>query len=153
MFAWVGSQLDALLGSYVLGVVTSLTIAIAPIALTTTSLWVLLYGWVVMRHEVAETVPSFLWRVVKITMVLAISLQPAVYLTNIADVAMALATGTATMFLPAAADPAMVTGPYVLLDAFNDQAGAQAADIMREASMFRLDQTLANCFLLVDQAP
>jgi hypothetical protein len=32
-----------------------------------------------------------------------------------------------------------VTTPYALLDKFNDDASAQVADIMKEASMFRLD--------------
>src|SRR5450631_692310 len=143
MFTWVGSQLDSLLSTYVLGVVTALMSAIAPIALTATTLWILLYGWAVLRHEVGETVPTFLWRVVKISLILAIALQSSVYLANVADVANALATGTAALFLPLGTDPATLTGPYALLDAFNDQAGTQVADIMREAGMFRLDLFLA----------
>jgi len=143
MFTWVGNQLDSLLGSYVLGVVTALMSAIAPIALTVTTMWLLLYGWAVLRHEVPETVPTFLWRVVKIGLVLAVALQSSVYLTHVADTANALATGTAATFLPPGVDPATVTTPYALLDAFNDSASAQTADIMREASMFRLDLFLA----------
>ena len=34
MFAWVGSQFDAVLSTYVLGVVSALMTGIAPIALT-----------------------------------------------------------------------------------------------------------------------
>jgi type IV secretion system protein VirB6 len=36
-----------------------------------------------------------------------------------------------------------VATPYALLDKFNDDASAQVADIMKEASMFRLDLLLA----------
>ena len=71
MFTWLGSKLTAILSSYVLGVVSALMTTIAPIALTAVTLWVLLYGWAVLRNEVPETVPSFLWKATKIGLVLA----------------------------------------------------------------------------------
>ena len=46
-------------------------------------------------------------------------------------------------FLPAGVDPSTVTTPYQLLDKFNDEASSQTAEIMKEASMFRLDLLLA----------
>jgi type IV secretion system protein VirB6 len=49
----------------------------------------------------------------------------------------------AATFLPTGVDPSTVTSPYSLLDKFNDDASAQVADIMKEASMFRLDLFLA----------
>ena len=51
MFAWVGSQFDAILSSYVLGVVSSLMAAITPIALTAMTIWVALYGGAVLRND------------------------------------------------------------------------------------------------------
>ena len=36
-----------------------------------------------------------------------------------------------------------MTSPYALLDKLNDDASAQVADIMKEASLFRLDLLLA----------
>ncbi|MDP3925023.1 MAG: type IV secretion system protein, partial [Hydrogenophaga sp.] len=93
MFAWVGSQFDAVLSTYVLGVVGSLMTGIAPIALTAMTIWVALYGWAVLRNEVPETVPTFLWKVFKIGLVLAFALQSAFYIANVADTANALATG------------------------------------------------------------
>ncbi len=143
MFAWVGSKFDEILNTYVLGVVNALMAAIAPIALTAMTLWVALYGWAVLRNEVPESMPTFLWKVFKIGLVLAFSLQSAFYIANISDTANALATGVASTFLPAGVDPTTVTTPYVLLDKFNDDASAQVADIMKEAGMFRLDLFLA----------
>jgi type IV secretion system protein VirB6 len=61
----------------------------------------------------------------------------------VSDSANALAMGVASTFLPAGVDPATVATPYALLDKFNDDASAQVADIMKEASMFRLDLVLA----------
>jgi type IV secretion system protein VirB6 len=137
------SQFDAILSTYVLGVVKALMVAIAPIALTAMTLWVALYGWAVLRNEVSETLPNFMWKVFKIGLVLAFALQSGFYISNVADTANALAMGVASTFLPSGVDPATVNTPYALLDKFNDDASAQVADIMKEASMFRLDLLLA----------
>ena len=143
MFNWVGGQLDGILSTYVLGVVSALMAGIAPIALTAMTLWVALYGWAVLRNEVSETLPVFMWKVFKILLVLAFALQSGFYISNVSDTANALAMGVASTFLPAGVDPATVTTPYALLDKFNDDASAQVSDIMKEASMFRLDLFLS----------
>jgi type IV secretion system protein VirB6 len=141
MFTWVGSQFDAVLSTYVLGVVSSLMAAITPIALTAMTLWVSLYGWAVLRNEVQETVPTFMWKVFKIGLVLAFALQAGFYISNVSDTANALATGVATTFLPAAVDP--ITSPYVLLDKFNDEASKLVLDLLKEAGIMRLDLLFA----------
>lgn len=143
MFTWVGSKFDGILSTYVLSVVSALMAAITPIALTAMTIWVALYGWAVLRNEVSETVPTFLWKVFKLGLVLAFALQSGFYIANVSDTANALAMGVATTFLPSGVDPTTVSTPYVLLDKFNDDASAQVADIMKEAGMFRLDLLLA----------
>ena len=143
MFTWVGSQFDAVLSTYVLGVVTSLMAAITPIALTAMTLWVGLYGWAVLRNEVQETVPTFLWKVFKIGLVLAFALQSGFYISNVSDTANALATGVATTFLPSATDPMTITSPYGLLDRFNDEASKLVLDLLKEAGIMRLDLLFA----------
>jgi len=143
MFAWVGAKFDAILSTYVLGVVSTLMTSIAPIALTAMTIWVALYGWAILRNEVSETLPVFMWKVFKISLVLAFALQSGFYISNVSDSANALAMGVASTFVPSGVDPATVTTPYALLDKFNDDASAQVADIMKEASMFRLDLVLA----------
>ena len=143
MFTWVGTKFDVILGSYVLEVVTKLAAAIAPLALTSMTLWVLLYGWAVLRNEVSESVPAFLWKTFKIGLILAFALQSAFYVTNVAQAADGLAMGVATTFLPDVADPTTITSPYALLDKFNDDASKQVSDIMLDASMFRPDLLLA----------
>ncbi|HZV94165.1 MAG TPA: type IV secretion system protein, partial [Caldimonas sp.] len=120
MFAWIGSKFAAILGTYVLGVVSSLMAAITPIALAAMTLWVALYGWAVLRNEVPETLPTFLWKVFKIGLVLAFALQSGLYIASVSDSANSLATGVATTFLPSSADATTVTSPYALLDTFND---------------------------------
>ena len=143
MFTWVGSQFDAVLSTYVLGVVSSLMAAITPIALTAMTLWVGLYGWAVLRNEVQETVPTFMWKVFKIGLVLAFALQSGFYISNVADTANALATGVATTFLPSAVDPMTITSPYVLLDKFNDEASKLVLDLLKDTGVMRLDLLFA----------
>lgn len=143
MFNWVGTQFDTVLSTYVLGVVTTLMTALAPIALISMTIWVTLYGWAVLRNEVSETLPTFMWKVFKIGLVLAFALQSGFYISNVSDTANSLAMGVATTFLPGGVDPHTVSTPYALLDKFNDDASAQVADIMKEATMFRLDLVLA----------
>ena len=144
MFTWVGNQFDVILGTYVLGVVSTLMTALAPIALSAMTIWVALYGWAVLRNEVPETIPTFMWKVFKIGLVLAFALQSGFYVSNVADTAIALATGVATTFLPAAANPATITTPYALLDQFNDQANALVLDLLKEAGITRLDLVFAS---------
>ena len=143
MFTWLGSKLSAVLSTYVIGVVSSLMAAIAPLALSAMTIWVLLYGWAVLRNEVPESVPSFLWKVSKIGLVLAFALQSGFYIANVADTANSLATSVATTFLPSGAPPTTVSSPYALLDEFNDNASRQVSDIMKEAGITRLDLLLA----------
>lgn len=120
MFAWLGSKLDLLLNGYVLGVVSALCAALTPVALTVMTLWIILYGWAVVRNEVSETIPAFTWKIFKIGLVLAFALQGGFYISNVADTANALSTGVASTFLPAGVDPSTITTPYALLDKFND---------------------------------
>ena len=143
MFTWVGAKFAVILNGYVLNVVTALMAAIAPIALTAMTLWVGLYGWAVLRNEVPETVPTFLWKVFKIGLVLAFALQSAVYIANVSDAADALANGVAATFLPAGTDPAALATPYALLDAFNDRASELVQALMSDAGIMRLDLVLA----------
>lgn len=143
MFSWVGSQFDGVLNTYVLGVVTSLTSGLAPIALSAMTLWVALYGWAVLRNEVSETVPVFLWKVFKIALVLAFALQSGFYISNVAETANALATGVASTFLPSVANAATITTPYAILDAFNDKAGQLVVDLLKDAGITRLDLLFA----------
>jgi type IV secretion system protein VirB6 len=143
MFTWVGNQFDVVLSTYVLAVVSTLMTAIAPVALSAMTLWVAFYGWAVLRNEVPETLPTFVWKAFKIGLVLAFALQSGHYISNVADTANALATGVAQTFLPPAANPATITTPYALLDQFNDQASALVLDLLKEAGITRLDLLFA----------
>lgn len=143
MFSWVGAQFDSVLNTYVVGVVSALMTAIAPVALTGMTLWVVLYGWAVLRNEVSETVPVFVWKVFKVGLVLAFALQSGFYISNVSDSANALATGVASTFLPAVANPSTIATPYAILDVFNDKASQLVLDLLKEAGIMRLDLLFA----------
>lgn len=143
MFAWVGSQFDSVLNTYVVGVVAALMTAITPLALSAMTIWVALFGWAVLRNEVSDTVPAFVWRVFKIGLILAFALQSGVYISHVIDTANALATGVATTFLPQAANPNMIATPYTILEAFNERASQLVIDLLKDAGITRLDLVFA----------
>lgn len=143
MFTWVGRQFDGLLSTYALNVSSSLMAALLPLALSLMTLWVILFGWAVLRNEVNETVPVFLWKIFKISLVLVIALQGTVYMQTVSESANSLATGLAVSFLPPASDPMTITSPYELLDRFNDGASQLTLDLMRDAGITRLDLVFA----------
>jgi type IV secretion system protein VirB6 len=127
----------------VFGVVSTLMTYLLPLALTATTIWILLFGWAVLRGEAPDTVPSFAWRMFKIVMVLSVALQANFYMTTIADTADGLATGVAATFLTNSAPGDTVSSPYTLLDQFNDDASKQTADIMMDAGITRMDLLFA----------
>lgn len=143
MFSWLGLKLTDVLDTYVFGVVSTLMTYLGPLALAATTIWILLYGWAVLRGEAPDTVPSFAWRMFKIVMVLSVALQANFYMTTIADTANGLASGVATTFLPDQAPGDTFTSPYSLLDRFNDDASKQTADIMMDAGITRPDLLFA----------
>jgi type IV secretion system protein VirB6 len=143
MFSWVGAQFTSILSTYVLGVVSALMAAMAPLVLTVLTLWIALFGWAVLRNEVPETLPSFLWRATKIGFVLAFALQSGFYVTHVSETANALAAGIAGTFFPSGLDPRALASPYALLDTFNDGAGQLVVDLLRDAGITRLDLYLA----------
>jgi len=143
MFAWVGSQFDGVLNTYVVSVVAALMTAITPVALSAMTVWVALFGWAVLRNEVSDTVPAFVWKVFKIGLVLAFALQSGIYISQVAETANALATGVATTFLPPTANPATIATPYAILDAFNERASKLVTDLLKDAGITRLDLVFA----------
>jgi len=143
MFTWVGTQFSNILDAYTLGVVSALMAAIAPVALSAMTVWIALYGWAVLRGEVSETVPTFMWKAFKIGLVLAFALQASFYISNVSETANALAMGVASTFLPPTADPTTIASPYALLDAFNDSASQLVLDLLKDAGITRLDLLFA----------
>ena len=91
MFTWVGTQFSNILDAYTLGVVSALMRAIAPVALSAMTIWVCLYGWAVLRNEVSESLPTFMWKTFKISLVLSFSLVSSVYISDVSETANGLA--------------------------------------------------------------
>lgn len=143
MFAWVGTQFDRVLNAYVLNVVSALMAGIAPIALTGMTIWVGMYGWAVLRNEVPESLPTFAWKVFKIGIVLAVSLQSGLYISTVSETANGLATGVATAFIPSADQSLVRATPYAVLDDFNDGASQLVLDLLKDAGITRLDLLFA----------
>jgi type IV secretion system protein VirB6 len=143
MFTWVGNQLTTILDNYAISVVQKLMPMIAPVALVALTIWIVMYGWALTRNEVSESVPTFVLKVFKISIILAFSLQASFYVDNVAETANGLATGVATTFLPQAADQKAITSPYELLDTLNAGASTLTLNLLKQASITRLDYLFA----------
>jgi len=143
MYSWIGSRFDMVLSGYVLQVVPELMRVLAPLIFTALTLWVLIYGWAVLRNEVPETVPTLLWKITKIMLIVSLATQSSLYVDTVSETANALSMGVASTFIPAGMDPAVATTPYQLLDMFSDEANRQISDIMMEAGITRTDLLLA----------
>lgn len=143
MFTWVGNQFSGVLDTYLLSVVSALMSSLRPVALAATTLWVALYGWAVLRQEVQDSIPNFLWKVFKLGLVLAFALQSGIYISHVAQSANALAVGMATAFLPPGSPAGVLASPYAILDAFNDQVSLLVTDLLKEAGITRLDLLFA----------
>ncbi|MBZ8143146.1 conjugal transfer protein TrbL [Rubrivivax gelatinosus] len=143
MFTWLGEKVSTILSTYVLEVVSKLCTMLAPMVLISMTVWILLFGYSVLRGEVNETVPQFVWKLVKLSMIFAVALQSGLYISTIAESAKDLALSVATAFVPAGSPAELVTSPYELLDEFNTSASKQTFDILKEASLLRLDLVFA----------
>jgi type IV secretion system protein VirB6 len=143
MFSWIGSRFDMVLSGYVLQVVPELMRVLAPLIFTAMTLWLLIFGWAVLRNEVHETVPTMLWKTVKIGFIVSLASQASHYIDSVSETANALSMGVASTFIPAGMDPAVATTPYQLLDLFSDEANRQLSEIMMEAGITRTDLLLA----------
>jgi type IV secretion system protein VirB6 len=97
----LGARIDALTANYVNSAAGQLMATISPWALSIVTIWVLTYGYAVLRAEVRESLPTFAWRVVRIGLVLGLALSLGVYQQNVVNVATDLQLQLASVFLPA----------------------------------------------------
>jgi type IV secretion system protein VirB6 len=90
LFQWLGNAIDAFLLVYVAGVSARVAAVIAVPVATAVTIWVIAYGYAVMRGEVPEPMNVFLWKAVKISTILSIALSAAAYQSVVIDGANAL---------------------------------------------------------------
>lgn len=125
LFSYLGGSIDNALATFVTRVSSALAVGIAPVVATGLTIWILMYGYAVMRHEVQDPINVFFGKVIKISLILVVALTSGFYQSEIVASVNSLQNGLVTIVAP---DMASAAGSdiYKVLDAFDDK-GAQMA--------------------------
>jgi len=79
LFTAVGGTLENGMGTYVTSVSSALASALVPVVTTAVTVWVVAYGFAVVRGEAHESVPAFAWRALKLAITLGFALGAGAY--------------------------------------------------------------------------
>ena len=132
MFTWLGAQIDSVLSGYITSVVASVMAYLGPIALAGMTLWIVIYGFAVMRGEVTEPVQTFAWKMIKNGLIVGFATSAGVYQGNVVEGANGLMTGLVASFAPPSSPLANVDSVWAVLDVFNDKASSLVLEVLKE---------------------
>ena len=125
IFSFLVGSMDNYLNKFVVSMSTNIAIAILPLFVTGMSIWVLTYGYAVMRNEVPDPVMTFVKMITKVSFIAAFAFSTAVYQSYIVDGVNAFVTGMVQVMIPNSPG-----GFFAALDAANEKAELHAAVIM-----------------------
>ena len=103
LFTAVGGTLENGMSTYVTSVSSSLSGALVPVLTTALTIWIIAYGFAVVRGEAHESVPAFAWRGLKVAVMLAFALGAGIYQSQVVTAVEGATTGLAQMIQTAAA--------------------------------------------------
>ena len=102
LFSAVGGTLENGLSTYVTSVSSALSSALIPVVTTALTIWIIAYGFAVVRGEAQESVPAFAWRGMKVAVMLAIALGAGIYQSQVVTAVEGATTGLAQTIQSAA---------------------------------------------------
>lgn len=83
LFSGLGSSIDSFLSVFVTTVSSNVASAITPVVITGLTMWTMVYGYAVMRHEVSEPVGVFAKNFLKFSLIMAFALGGGLYQSEI----------------------------------------------------------------------
>ncbi|WP_321943636.1 type IV secretion system protein [Paraburkholderia tropica] len=104
LFTAVGGTLENGMSTYVTSVSSALSSALVPVVTTAVSIWIISYGFAVVRGEAHESVPAFAWRGLKVAIILAFALGSGIYQSQVVTAVEGATTGLAQTIQTAAAN-------------------------------------------------
>ena len=128
MFTYVGTLIDTMLATYLTSTLMAVMGVLVPIVVAGQTLWMLLYGYDVLRGQVQEPVMTFTWKVIKVIFICAVALTASVYQFYVQDTTTGLTTGMVATFIPPGST-VNTTNIWTILDSFN----AAASDLVLKA--------------------
>jgi type IV secretion system protein VirB6 len=100
LWQFLSGSIDNALSTFVTSVSSSIASAITPAVTAGVTIWILMYGWAVMRGEVHEPVHQFTLRAFKISAILAVALSSGAYQSYVVEFVNGLATGLVQTVMP-----------------------------------------------------
>ncbi|RKE39494.1 type IV secretion system protein VirB6 [Paraburkholderia sp. BL23I1N1] len=104
LFTAVGGTLENGMSTYVTGVSSALSSALVPVVTTALTIWIIVYGFAVVRGEAHESVPAFAWRGMKVAIMLAFALGAGIYQSQVVTAVEGATSGLAQTIQTAAAN-------------------------------------------------
>ncbi|WP_321858081.1 type IV secretion system protein [Paraburkholderia tropica] len=104
LFTSVGGTIENGMSTYVTSVSSALSSAIVPVVTTAVTIWIVAYGFAVIRGEAHESVPAFAWRGLKVAAILSFALGAGLYQGQIVTAVEGATTGLAGTIQTAAAN-------------------------------------------------
>ncbi|AJW97138.1 type IV secretion system protein [Burkholderia gladioli pv. gladioli] len=104
LFTAVGGTLENGMSTYVTGVSSALSSALVPVVTTALTIWIIVYGFAVVRGEAHESVPAFAWRGMKVAIMLAFALGAGIYQSQVVTAVEGATAGLAQTIQTAAAN-------------------------------------------------
>lgn len=104
LFTSVGGTLENGMSTYVTSVSSALSSALVPVVTTALTIWIITYGFAVVRGEAHESVPAFAWRGLKVAVMLAFALGAGIYQSQVVTAVEGATTGLAQTIQTAAAN-------------------------------------------------
>lgn len=138
LFSGLGQSIDNFTNSFVLGVSSNISIAIAPLVAAGFSIWITIYGYAVMRQEVPDPINVFVKNMVKNAIIASIAMGSGFYQNHIISAIYGFQDGMVSVVTK----PTSITsinGSNVLgvIDNLNDKAG-ELAGIFMAAGLVKL---------------
>ncbi len=116
IFSYLFGSIDQFLVAFVTDVSQATAVAITPLVITGLTIWIMLYGFAVIRHEVSEPIGTFIAKVIKTSIILSFALGSGIYQNEIVTGVQALQDGFASIVVPNASN-----NLYGVLDTFDAQ--------------------------------
>lgn len=104
LFTAVGGTIENGMSTYVNSVSSAISSAIVPVVTTAVTIWIVAYGFAVMRGEAHESVPAFAWRGLKVAAILSFALSAGLYQGQVLTAVEGATTGLAGTIQTAAAN-------------------------------------------------
>ncbi|MEI7296276.1 type IV secretion system protein [Paraburkholderia tropica] len=104
LFTTVGGTLENGMSTYVTSVSSALSSALVPVVTTGLTIWIVAYGFAVVRGEAHESVPAFAWRGLRVAIMLAFALSAGVYQSQVVTAVEGATSGLAQTIQTAAAN-------------------------------------------------